>query len=114
MSAVSGSSAGIFGQRLEQHLARAGLVHLRQGGEGFVTELRREVLARQQREVHGPIPDVGVLALDEGELFVGQAAELVIDRARRLIEQDARRLIGVRGMGRQEHRPEKRAAEDGG
>ena len=47
-----------------------GLVHRDERGDGFVTGLLRHALARQDRDVHGPVLDVGVFALDEDELFV--------------------------------------------
>ena len=64
---------GNLGQRLEQHATPAGLVHLVQGRQSFVTELRRHALTRQQRDIHRPVPDVVVFALDEDELVVREA-----------------------------------------
>ena len=94
---------------------RGGLVQLRQRGQRLVAELTWQALARQQREVHRPVPDVIVFALDAAELVVGETAELVFNRAKRLIEQDARRILNeAQGSGpKAEGRRQKARAEYG-
>ena len=84
---------GDFRQRLEQNRRRCRLVQLRQGGQRFVTELTRQALSRQQSEVHRPVPNVTIFALDTAQLVIGQTAELILNRAKRLVEQDPGRRV---------------------
>ena len=96
---------GNFGERLQKHLALAGLVQRDERRQRFVAELRSDAPARQQREVHGPVANVTFLALDEDELFVRQPAQLVLDGTKRLIDQDSRHVLpGSQGWQDQERR----------
>ena len=87
-----------FGERFEQHATPAGLVHLAKRRQSLIAELRRDTLAREQREVDRPVADVVVFALDERELVVRQAPKLVFDGTSWLIEQD-RGILSGRSAG---------------